>query len=160
VVQRVTLRTRASNAASTAIPAPQVHHSRAAEPDVVTVHPPASPPPGFSSPQGLSFPPPSGVQDTVLQDAPAPPAVAPPPRWSGKRTAAMVAAALALTSAGAIAAAAATSNGVAAPSEQRAGGPGPGGPNWQLGPGPQQSPGVPPAPGQQGFGPGRGRSGR
>lgn len=105
----------------------------------------------------------SDVQDSVPQDAPyaALPAVpVESPRWSGKRTAAVAAIALALTSAGAIAAAAASPNGLAAPSEQRSGQRfGPGGPNHQFGPG-GGAPGRQQAPGQQGFGSGQGRPGR
>ncbi len=166
--------------ASTPIRAPQVHHRSGGQPAVVTAQPPGSPPPGFTVPPPaptvpIPQPPRSEIQDTVPRDAPYAPVAATPveaPRWSGKRTAAIAAIALALTSAGAIAAAAASPSGIAAPSDQRSGpGFGPGGPNRQFrgggpgqhqGPGQQQAPGQQPGvpPGQQGFGPGQGRSGR
>ena len=150
---------------SAAITPAQVRHSLADEPANVTAQPPGSPPPGFTVPPPrftntvpIARPPQlqapterSAVQDSVPQDAPYPPvgaAVAPhePPRWSGKRTAAIAALALALTTAGALAAAHASPNGIQAPTEQRGGpgfGPGGGGPNRQFGPGGG-------APGQQG----------
>jgi hypothetical protein len=93
----------------------------------------------------------------VPQDAPyasaVPVAVAVPAEkpWSGKRTAAVAAIALALTSAGAITAAAASPNGITPPSDQRNGrgfGPGGGGPNRQFAPG-GGGPGQQQAPGQQ-----------
>jgi hypothetical protein len=140
---------------STAITPPQVRHSQTDEPASVTAQPPGSPPPGFTVPPPrftntvpVARPPQfgaaaerSGVQDSVLQDAPYVPvgaAVAPPSssRWSGKRTAAIAALALALTTAGALAAAQASPSGFPAPTEQRGGpGFGPGGPNRQFGPG-------------------------
>lgn len=158
---------------SRAIPLTQVGHSQQPQPAGVTAETPASPPPGFTVPPTaptrttpipqhtvpVPLQPRSDVQDTVPQDAPyAPIAAVPPaeaPRWSGKRTAAIAAIALALTSAGALAAAAASPNGISAPTEQR-GGPGfggGGGPNRQFGPrggaqGQQQAPGQPPMPGQ------------
>ena len=123
----------------------------------MTAQPPGSPPPGFTVPPPrftntvpIARPPQFGappdrseVQDSVPQDAPYTPvgaAVAPavPSRWSGKRTAAIAALALALTTAGALAAAQASPNGIQAPTEQRGGpgfGPGGGGPNRQFGPG-------------------------
>ncbi|HEU4999001.1 MAG TPA: hypothetical protein VFT68_08660 [Lapillicoccus sp.] len=131
----------------------------------MTAQPPGSPPPGFTVPPPrftntvpIARPPQFGaaterseVQDSVPQDAPYAPvgaAVAPPSpsRWSGKRTAAIAALALALTTAGALAAAQASPNGIQAPTEQRSGpgfGPGGGGPNRQFRPGGG-------APGQQG----------
>lgn len=143
----------------------------------MTVQPPVSPPPGFSipptgPPQTMPIPqrtapvpllPRSPVQDSVPQDAPNAPvgaAAAPtePSRWSGKRTAAIAAIALALTTAGAIAGAAASPHGIQTPSDQRGGrGVGPGaGQGRQLAPG-GGVPGQQPAPGQQqlgqGFGP-------
>jgi hypothetical protein len=104
----------------------------------------------------------SPVQDSVPQDAPNPPvgaAAAPtePSRWSGKRTAAIAAIVLALTTAGAIAGAAASPHGIQTPSDQRGGrGVGPGaGQGRQLAPG-GGVPGQQQAPGQQqpgqGFG--------
>jgi hypothetical protein len=150
---------------STAITAPQVRHSLTDEPAIVTAQPPGSPPPGFTVPPPrftntvpIARPPQIGaatdrstVQDSVPQDAPYTPvgaAVAPkePSRWNGKRTAAIAALALALTTAGALAAAHASPNGFRAPTEQRGGpgfGPGGGGPFRQFGPGGG-------APGQQG----------
>jgi len=90
----------------------------------------------------------------VPRDAPVSPIAtvtpAESPRWSGKRTAAIAAIALALTTAGAIAGAAASPNGISAPTDQR-GGPGfgrGGGPNRQFGPG-GAAPGQQPGPGQQ-----------
>lgn len=150
------------HASSMAISAPQVQHSMRPHGEAVTVpYDPSSPrpssPPGPELSQPISatahtVPVPSGAsaeaervqwpeppQDAVLRDAPYPP-VAPapaavPPRWSGRRTAAIAALALALTSAGALAAAAATPNGISGRTEQR-GGAGLGGPgNRQLGPG-------------------------
>ncbi|MEP6631828.1 MAG: hypothetical protein ABJA89_15270 [Lapillicoccus sp.] len=116
--------------------------------DPVVPADPADPP--RPTPTTVSWPAPP--QDAVYQDAPyAPPPVAAavaPTRWSGRRTAAVAALALALTSAGALAAAAATPSGIAGPTEQR-GGPGgaPGFPGRQLGPQGQQ--GAPPGAGTQ-----------
>jgi hypothetical protein len=122
----------------------------------VTAQPPGTPPPGFTVPPPrftntvpIARPPQFGaatersaVQDSVPQDTPYAPvgaAAAPhtPSRWNGKRTAAVAALALALTTAGALAAAHATPNGLRGPVEQRGGpgfGPG-GGFNRQFGPG-------------------------
>ena len=119
---------------SRAIPPPQVHHSRPPDSDAMTaphdpttrVRQPHRPPPRISrvgaTPSGtgatrpIPLSPVEGVrwpqppQDAVLQDAPyaavGPVAAAAPTRWSGRRTAAIAALALALTSAGALAAAA------------------------------------------------------
>ncbi len=106
---------------------------------------------------------PEPPQDAVLRDAryppvaPAPAAV--PPRWSGRRTAAIAALALALTSAGALAAADAAPNGISGRTEQRGGaglggsgnrqlGPGTGGQRVQPGGGQQAQPPGMAAPGQ------------
>ena len=113
---------------------------------------------------GVSWPAPP--QDAVLRDAPHA-AVTPPPsgpapvRWSGRRTAAVAALALALTSAGALAAAAASPDGISGPTEQRGGG-GFGGPGTRhLGPGGGvQGPGVQPGGGQPGGPPAVGAPGQ
>jgi hypothetical protein len=162
--------------ASGSIREPQAQHRERADSDAVTVQrrdpaDPADPERPAPAPTTVSWPAPP--QDAVYQDAPyAPPpvpAAIAPARWSGRRTAAVAALALALTSAGALAAAAATPSGIAGPTEQRGGPGGFGGPGGAPGfqgrqQGQQGAQGVQPGAGTQqqpGTGvPGQGRSHR